>query len=125
MLHPRIVNRSCAQCEKWLFDDEHRLVTRLGAPVPRPAGAPTPCWSCPKKSPEQGGAFERELGRISRAISLYHQVRGSAGRCLSPAERRDAIVRRNLGILDSLLGAAEQDRLARILLSLITGPGAA
>jgi len=109
LAHPRILKRSCADCQTWLYDDNHRRVLRLGEPVARPQGAPTPCWRCPKKSPEHARPVERALPKITRTINLYFQVRGTAGQCLSPAERNDRIIRRNLGIVEVLVTRAERE----------------
>jgi len=74
-------------------------------------GSPTPCWSCPKQNPTRGQRLERALPKVTRALNLYYQVRGSAGQCLAQPEREDAIVRRNLGIVDVLIMRLERGRM--------------
>ena len=106
VFHPQLLGRSCHDCQQWLFDERHQKVLRAGKCVPRPPGSPTPCWKCPKKNPEHGARLERALPQAARCLDLYYQVQGSAGACLSPAERGDAIVRRNLGIAHAVLEIA-------------------
>ena len=113
LAHPQILKRSCADCQSWLYDNNHRRVLRLGEPVARPRGAPTPCWSCPKKSPEHARPIERAFPKIIRTINLYFQVRGTGGQCLSTEERSDRIIRRNLGIVDALVTRAERENSLR------------
>lgn len=59
-----------------------------GERVERMPGIPTPCGSCPKKSPEN--AERLKLTTRSRAtIERYHQVMASGGQCLSKQEKQD------------------------------------
>jgi hypothetical protein len=103
LLHPQIIERSCARCQTWLHDDQHRCVLREGKPVRRPAGAPTPCWKCPKQSPKLAASYERDLERIGRMLDLYFRVRATNGRCLSEAQARDPLTARYLAIIDGLV----------------------
>jgi hypothetical protein len=107
VLHPQILGQSCDACRRWVFDEQHRKLMRNGQLVARPYGAPTPCHACPKQNPTLGRRLERELGRVSHAINRYFEVRASFGHCLSEAERRDAVTRRNLAIVDLLVRQLE------------------
>lgn len=49
--HTEWASRSCEDCARWLYDEDGQVVRRpakVGLPVVRPAGAPTPCHKCPK-----------------------------------------------------------------------------
>ncbi len=115
LFHPQLLKRTCQQCQTWLFDDQHRLVQRAGRPVRRPPGSPTPCWNCPKKSPAEARGFERDMGKISRTLELYCQVRATAGRCLSDREASDPLLARNLAIVDAIVRRGQRVELAQLL----------
>ena len=120
LFHPRILARSCDDCQRWLFDDDHQKILRVGIPVRRPAGSPTPCWKCPKQNPRQGRPLERDLPRIGRAVELYFRIRGTAGSCLSAAERRDPLLARGMALVDALLRRAELEQTARTVSIFLT-----
>jgi len=103
LFHPQLLKRSCQQCQTWLFDEKHQPILRGGRPVRRPSGSPTPCWSCPKKSPAHSRGCERDMQRISQTLELYYQVRATAGRCLSECEAADPRLARNLAIVDAVV----------------------
>jgi hypothetical protein len=107
LFHPQLVNRTCASCRLWLYDDQHRFVTRAGRPVRRPQGSPTPCWKCPKQSAAQSAGYERDLDKIGATIDLYFRVRATAGRCLSQRESADSLTVRNLSIVDTIVRQGE------------------
>jgi len=123
LFHPRILARPCAECRQWLFDDEHRRVLRLGQPVARPPGSPTPCWKCPKQSPARSRSLERDLGKIGAAVDLYFRIRGTSGGCLSDAERGDPLVHRATAIIETLVRRAELEQTARMVCNLLTKRG--
>ena len=125
VFHPRIVSRPCSECQRWLFDDTHRKVLRLGRPVARPPASAPPCWSCPKKSPQESRGFERDLEKIGRTIELYYRIRGTAGCCLSAAERSDSVLARNMAIVDAVVRKAELQRSARLIAALLARNGGA
>ncbi len=58
LAHPPLLERTCARCQTWLFDDRHQIVRRLGQPVPRPPGTLLPCWKCPKRSPAEAAGCD-------------------------------------------------------------------
>lgn len=59
LAHPLVAARSCEDCARWVYLDDGRQQLRLGLPVLRPKGTPTPCWKCPKV-PEDAPAKVRE-----------------------------------------------------------------
>ena len=115
--HPEIAHRSCAECQRWLYDSETGRQTRRRQrdpetgeerllPVVRPTGTAPPCWKCPKCD----GRDERTpaTGRISElsaknwaAIRFYYEHQATGGRV-------DAMARKNCGIIH---WAIEQHRL--------------
>jgi hypothetical protein len=103
LFNPHLVPRTCRRCQTWLYDDDHRVVTRAGQPVRRPHGSPTPCWKCPKQSPAVAAGCERDLPRTSRLLDLYFRVRATFGRCLSDREAADPLTARNLAIIDAIV----------------------
>lgn len=103
LFHPQLLHRSCASCRTWMYDDRHQVITRLGAPVRRPPGSPTPCWKCPKQSPAHALGYERDLARIQRTLRLYFAVRATAGRVLSEREAADPLLARHLAMIDVLV----------------------
>lgn len=103
LLHPQLLERTCARCQTWLYDDRHRIVRRLGQRVRRPPGTLLPCWKCPKQSPAASAGCERDLDRIARTVRLYFEVLATAGRCLSDREACDALLVRHLAIVDAVV----------------------
>ncbi len=103
LFHPQLIERTCARCRTWMYDDRHRVVTRLGQPIRRPPGSPTPCWQCPKQSPDRATGCERDLERIQRTLRLYFDVRATAGRVLTEREAADPLLARNLSMVDMLV----------------------
>jgi len=53
---------SCSDCQRFLFDEKWKPVTRGGEHCERPKGSVTPCWKCPKipkgEKPEPANAVE-------------------------------------------------------------------
>lgn len=72
-----------------MFDKEWKRAKRSGQDVPRAPGTPTPCKSCPKKSPEH--AKKLILTARSRAtLQRFYQQLATSGACLTGEERRDS-----------------------------------
>ncbi len=117
LFHPQLLSRSCASCQAWLYDDDHRVVMRQGRPLRRPPSSPTPCWKCPKQSPALAAGCERDLDRIHRTLELYYQVRATAGRLLSDREAADPLLARNLAIVDAIVRKWELAQMARAVRS--------
>jgi hypothetical protein len=103
LFHPHLLQRTCARCQQWLYDDQHQFVMRAGQRVRRPPGSPTPCWTCPKQSPAHARRYERDLDKIGATVDLYFRVRATAGRCLSQREAADRLTARNLSIVDTIV----------------------
>jgi hypothetical protein len=106
LLHPRLLERTCARCRTWLYDERHEIVRRLGEPVRRPPGTLLPCWKCPKQSPAAATGCERDIDRIAHTVRLYFEVQATAGRCLSDREAADRLLVRHLAIVDSVVRRA-------------------
>ena len=90
---------------------------RHGQPVERPAGTSPPCHQCPKQSPQEAHKYELSLKNI-RTLAMYFQQRATSGVCLSEAERSDAIVRQNIGIIEQAFwthSEAKRDEVAALL----------
>lgn len=85
--HPEIAALDCADCQRWIYDlKAKRFAERGGKRVDRPAGTPTPCKMCPKKSP-QLAAEVKLTNRSERTLARYYESLATGGRCLSKAER--------------------------------------
>lgn len=83
---------------------------RLGKKVVRTG--PPPCWSCPKKSPEQ--AHEFELSKQGHEIyNLYRKVKATAGACLSEEQRKSAVLAERLALVDAIVEADKTLKLAK------------
>lgn len=103
LTHPELP--SCTDCQRWMYDNRWRRVERpRGTPVPRPAGAPTPCWSCPKSPDGRPNPTAELTGKAWLAYELYLQIR--AGRPMPD----DALVRRNCGLIRLVEDLVERQR---------------
>lgn len=113
--HPEVATRSCSDCKTWIYDDKGEIQTTRGKQkMRRPANSKTPCRTCPKKSPEQ--AHEYELSDKNRkAVDLYFAVRGGAE--LRDDLKHDAILARNMGIIDRIMRQYEQEQAATSVVS--------
>ena len=124
LFHPGVASIACKDCLEFLYNMQtgRRQTYRSGperteTPYPRLPNVPPPCRSmegCPKGSPER----EHESILSSRnvqTVRFYHQVRATSGSCLTPAERRDPILCRNLALLDRLYRQSDEERQQRLL----------
>lgn len=118
--HPLWANRSCDDCEKYLYDEDGQITrrpARIGLPVLRLPGQPTPCYSCPKIA-----ETERVKSRLY-ATELSERTRAAYGHymtCLSLGGHfpEDPIVRRNASVIFQVREAwlkGQQDRLYFLL----------
>jgi hypothetical protein len=110
LFHPRLLERTCARCQTWLYDERHQIIRRLGQKVRRPPGTLLPCWKCPKQNPAAAAGCERDIDRIARTLRLYFEVRATAGRCLSDREAADRLLARHLAIVDAAVRRVEATR---------------
>jgi hypothetical protein len=120
LTQPRLVEQTCDLCRQWVFDSQNRRIKRHGALVARPAGAPTPCITCPKKNPSDGERFDRAVSYLARLLRRYHEIVGTGGACRTPLERADSILHRDLGLVHAALRRSDAAETARQLYLLFT-----
>lgn len=108
-------SRSCADCAKWVYTDDGEVMKRppkIGLPVLRPAGTPTPCSRCPKipaSAPAKTREYAIELtDQNFQAWQHYLECR-AIGRFPD-----DPIVRRNARILREVYDEYEKLPLTRL-----------
>jgi hypothetical protein len=123
VLHPQILAQPCSECRQWVYDDRHRKLLRGGQPVARPPGVPTPCSSCPKQNAIAGAYFDRHVHDFAWLLRRRHEISGTAGACLTAAERADPLLHRNLGVVDALLRQIEREQLVRQIVQSLTRSG--
>lgn len=89
-----------------------RRPARVGLPVVRPPGSPTPCWKCPKVPPGEPACPESAVEMTDqnwRAFRHYEECRAVG------AFPDDPIVRRNAALIRRVYDAWEQDPVFRLL----------
>lgn len=99
LLHPEIANRSCADCQQWLFDDApdkfaSKPFERKGVRVPRPGASKPLCFACPKQrpdTPESARSPETAVEMSERGWRAYQHFKECRAVGVFPHE--DAIVR--------------------------------
>lgn len=103
--------RPCSECKQWVYGDNGEgPVYRLGKKVARVG--PPPCWSCPKKSPEQ--AHEFELSKQGFELyNLYRKVKATSGACLTDEQRSSSILAGRLALIDTIVEADKAANLAK------------
>jgi hypothetical protein len=133
--YPTVAARSCADCQKYVYDDhpEHgefgaapQRMPQSKAIILRVVGQPTPCWGCPKipgDAPEKTPLFAIEP--TERSVRAYQHYRESRAVGMTDAERADPIVRRNAALIADVLEQESQtavtgrlDGLARAMIRL-------
>lgn len=110
--HPQLAALPCEECQAWIYDipsGEPKL--RGGQKQRRSPSQPTPCGSCPKKSPENAREITLDA-KNHRTLRLYLRNRALWGRALTEEEAADAIIQRNFGLLDLLLRKYERSQAA-------------
>ena len=112
LAHPQLTLFDCEDCRQWIIDlKTGRRLERGGEAQPRRPGTPTPCRTCPRESPERAKAIA--LGRREFAtIDFYLQVRATSGACMNDRERTDALLLRNLAIVDGVFRRHERGQSA-------------
>jgi hypothetical protein len=68
----------------------------------RPAGSKTPCWECPKQSPENEKNCQLSERNI-KTLELYYRFRACGWDGLPASCRGDSIVVRNFAIIDKII----------------------
>ena len=115
LYHPEVATRSCADCKRWVYDDKGEVQKgRDGQPMKRPVNSRTPCRTCPKKSPAEAHQYELS-DKNHKAVQLYFSVRGGVELC--DDLKHDAIVARNMGIIDRIIRQHEQQQAAQSVLN--------
>ncbi len=124
--HPTVAGRSCKDCAKYLYDEKtgervkiEKSTGRSGTEfkfMERPPQIPTPCFRCPKISPEK--AHEVELSSKNlKSWDYYWKARAPLGHKL-PA---DETTHRNMMIIHELVSQAERKREFNGLASSVAG----
>lgn len=101
--HPKVATRTCLSCQTHRYTDDGEIeIGRNGLPVLRMPGDPTPCDTCPRKSPtreEETTLTERNW----KAYAWYLEVRFFGGASLVGAQRTDPLARRVLRTIDVIV----------------------
>ncbi len=118
--------RSCEDCKRWIYDPKtgkryrHRWTAK---PLPAPPSHKPGCYSCPKcegsneKTP--GAGKRKELWTKNwLTLRLYFEHKAGGG------EVRDAILRKNFGIIESVFYFANRDQMAMVSMALTSTLGA-
>ena len=99
LYHPEVAYRPCEDCKAWVYDSKTgERMKRGGKDVPRPKGIPTPCSTCPKKSPQEARHYELSA-KNWQALEMYLQTQATFGLSLPKRVAQDPIVRKNMGII--------------------------
>ncbi|HEV8061534.1 MAG TPA: hypothetical protein VGP68_16765 [Gemmataceae bacterium] len=126
MFYPALTQFTCGECQKKLFDvDWAHGCTGTGKVKTYMTGAgpreqvrgklnPPPCSECPKGSPEEEA--EHLLSADNWLTwQIYREVKATNGACLTDAMKADALLMRNLAMLDELARVRERQQLGREL----------
>lgn len=112
LTHPEVATRDCPVCEKVHFDQYGRMETdRDGKPRTRPKGTFPPCRyaarGCPKGTPEAQKSLSGK-----NVAAYYHYLE-----CKAVGDfPKDAIVRRNAGIIRQVEDSVRDERFEMALL---------
>jgi len=117
LFHPEVAAVSCEECKAWIYTSDWKRAKRGGKDVPRAPGLPTPCGSCPKKSPENAKRIELTTRNLA-LVRRWKQVRATGGACLSEVERADGWLMKMLSVIDEVFREYEADRERRNLIDL-------
>lgn len=111
MEHPEVAGRPCEECKRWMYDRDGKKTLRRGLPVLRPANVPTPCSSCPKKSPAEAPQYELSF-KNSQAVNLYYQTRAMSAGNLTSRQRFDPLLAKNMALIDRIIRPIEAQQAA-------------
>jgi hypothetical protein len=95
-----------------MYDEADCIARWRGKPLRRPPHSPTPCWKCPKHSPAHAAGYERDADRIERTLQLYFRLRAGAGGATRDFRSADALLSRNLAIIDAIVRRWERAQAA-------------
>lgn len=105
--YPAHAGLECSECQKWIYDIQTCEPKKRGGKIqPRPPGVPTPCQSCPKKSPENWERI-KPTRRTYATLELYRRNKATFGRTLNEHEADDEWLQKNFAILDEVFQANE------------------
>ena len=113
-----------------MYGDDGKIVKHRGKDQRRPPNTKTPCRTCPKKSPDEAHQYELSP-KNEKAVQFYFATRAMSGANLTDELKQDAIVQRNLSIIDRIIRQHEQESavaavmnplIAHLMLSAQTGP---
>lgn len=133
MFYPALTQFSCDSCQRKIHDVDWangctgtgKVKTYAGGTreLMRTKNSPPPCAfdrpgsserACPKGSPAEEA--EHILSAENwQTWELYRQVRATNGACLTDAMKADALLMRNLALLDELARVRERQQLGREL----------
>ncbi len=123
LTQPLLAARTCGECAKWMYDrDGRRRLRRDGKPDPRPPGVPTPCGTCPKRSPREAHRYELSEKNL-RAVECYFETRATQGRSVPDWLAADPLFAEVMARIDGVVSALEKQQastataatLARVL----------
>ncbi|QDU76436.1 hypothetical protein Pan97_34850 [Bremerella volcania] len=125
--HPGAASIDCDDCAKWIYDLEtgQKATVRVGPErkeefQPRPSGVPTPCSTCPKKSPEN--AKECTLSRKNyRTYQFWRMCNASHFHYMPEHLANDPIVARNFAALADVRVQIDENRRNKLFQFLLTG----
>jgi hypothetical protein len=79
-----------------------RREMRGGKPIPRGPKLKTPCWECPKNSPEEES--QHVLSDKNRQLlALYYEIKATHGRCMTDRLAADPLLRHKLAIVGRIV----------------------
>jgi hypothetical protein len=117
LYHPQVANVPCEDCQKWVYDKNWRRAQRGGQDVPRPPGTPTPCQSCPKKSPEHAKTLILTR-RNSATLRRFYEQQATCGACLTEEEKGDAWLIYLFGLIGKELRQFERQEQLEVVAKL-------
>ena len=115
-MHPEFAGRTCESCVTWSYDEDGQITrkpSRVGLPVRRPKGTPTPCHKCPKippNAPEKTREHAIEMSERTMATYRHYLECRAVGRF-----PRDRIVERNAAIIRAVHDEFDRMPLLRLV----------
>lgn len=114
LFHPEF-DRTCADCQRWIYDDDGQVLrrpAREGKPVIRLPMQPTPCEKCPKipKGEVAIAANAVEMTEQNRQAFIHYLECRAVGQWPD-----DVIVRQNARIIRQVFDEWERQPLRNLL----------